>query len=117
MPGSHRQGVPDGYRIEHLTVFAPPDQAFLDLTGQGMDEIADSLARALGRIDDFKAIQAGADCWEMHAAVELLQESVGIHDDERVLLRDWLDENPNSKRADGHVLLGLIVGLTAGEEA
>ena len=82
-----------------------------------MSEITDSLASALGRVDDFKAVQAGADSDGFQAAVELLQESVGIRDDERVVLRDWLDRHRGSKRADGHVLLGLIVGLLAGEEA
>lgn len=75
--------------------------------------MADSLARALDRIEDFQAVQSGAGAGELREAVELLQESVGIRDDERVLLRERLERIRGSERAPGHVLLGLIVGLMA----
>ena len=80
-------------------------------------EITDSLATAFDRIEDFQAVQRSADPIALREAAELLQESVGISDDERVLIRERLDGIGGSKRAPGHVLLGLIVGLMASEEA
>jgi hypothetical protein len=80
-------------------------------------EIADSLATAFDRIGDFRAVQSGAGTEELREAVALLQESVGIRDSERVLLRERLEDISGSDRAGGHVLLGLILGLMASEEA
>jgi hypothetical protein len=80
-------------------------------------EITDSLARAFDRIDDFQSVQAGASSDELRDAVTLLQESVGINDDERSLIAQRLEDIRGTKPAAGSALLGLIVGLMAGEEA
>jgi len=79
-------------------------------------EITDSLASAFDRLADFQSVQSGADADEMLEAVTLLQESVGINDDERVLLRERLTEIRGTKPAAGAVLLGLILGLMAAEQ-
>ncbi|MGI9021358.1 MAG: hypothetical protein ACR2G3_11690 [Solirubrobacterales bacterium] len=81
-----------------------------------MSEINESLATAFDRVADFQAVQAGASCDELAEAVSLLQESVGITEDERILLRERLDEIRGTKPAKGSVLLGLILGLMAAEE-
>lgn len=80
-----------------------------------MTDVATSLERAFARIGDFNSVQHGRPQAELEAAVELLQESVGIDDDARAVLHAQLDGIPGSGRAPGHVLLGLIVGLTAAE--
>ena len=81
-----------------------------------MREITDSLARAFDRIEDFQAVQRDARPDELAGAVECLQESVGVNDDERALFAERLDCIRGSDRAPGHVLLGLILGLMAAEE-
>ena len=80
-----------------------------------MREIADNLVHALERIEDFQSVQSGRGADELREAVELLQESVGINDDERVILREHFERIRGSERAPGHVLLGVIVGLMAAE--
>ncbi len=80
-------------------------------------EITDSVDTAFDRLADFQSVQAGADADQMLEAVTLLQESVGISDDDRVLLRDRLEEIRGTKPAKGAVLLGLILGLMAAAEA
>lgn len=80
-----------------------------------MDEIGDSLARAFDRIDDFEAVQHGRSGEELLDAVLLLQRSVGIGDEARVLIRDRLESIGGAANARGQILLGLIVGLTAAE--
>ncbi|MGH2954089.1 MAG: hypothetical protein ACRDK9_08735 [Solirubrobacterales bacterium] len=82
-----------------------------------MDEISDSVARAFDRIDDFHAVQRGLGAAELLDAVIRLQESVGIVDDTRALLKERLEAIGGSTKAPGHVLLGLIIGLTAAELA
>lgn len=82
-----------------------------------MTEISDSLARAFERIDDFQAVQRGRSAEELGEAVERLQESVGIRGDERSLIVERLDGIRGSDSARGHILLGLILGLLAAEEA
>ena len=81
-----------------------------------MSEINDSLARAFARIDDFEAVQANVGGQELVDAVVRLQESVGIDDEARALIRERLRERDDaSHRAPGHVLLGIILGLVAAE--
>ena len=82
-----------------------------------MNEISDSLARAFDRVDDFQAVQHGASPDDLREAVDLLQESVGIRDAERSLLVERLDEIRGAEFAPAHVLLGLILGLMAAQEA
>lgn len=80
-----------------------------------MNEITDSLGRALERIRDFPAVQAGADCERLFEAVKLLQESVGVRREARRRFAEHLAEIGGSERAPGHVLLGAIVGLIAAD--
>lgn len=80
-----------------------------------MNEITTSLARALDRIDDFEAVQSDRSAEELFDAVVLLQKSVGIGDETRALIRDRLEAIGGARNGRGHVLLGLIVGLTAAE--
>lgn len=82
-----------------------------------MREITDSLAGAFDRIDDFQAVQSGAGAGELRQVVDLLQESVGIGEVERSMLLDRLEGIRGSSLAAAHVLLGLIVGLMASEDA
>jgi len=79
-------------------------------------EITDSLADAFDRVEDFQAVQADATPEGLRESVELLQEAVGIREEERSLIRERLEGIRGSNRAPGHVLLGLIVGLMAREE-
>lgn len=90
----------------------PP--AACDPTGM---EIEESLTRAFGRIADFQAVQRDASADELADAVALLQESVGISDVQRGAVREGIERIAGAERATGHVLLGVIVGLMAGEEA
>ena len=81
-----------------------------------LDEINDSLARAFARIDDFESVQAGVGGQDLIDAVVRLQESVGIDDEARALIGERLRERGDaSRRAPGHVLLGIILGLIAAE--
>ena len=79
----------------------------------GVNEITDSLARAFARIDEFQAVQQGSSNEEPLDAVMLLQESVGIDDQTRTVISERLETHGDVPNARGHVLLGLIVGLTA----
>ena len=79
----------------------------------GVNEITDSLARAFAQIDDFQAVQHGSSEEELLDAVLLLQESVGIGDQTRAVIRERLESHSDVPNARGHVVLGLIVGLTA----
>lgn len=80
-----------------------------------MHEITDSLARAFDRIGDFEAVQAGVTPDELLAAVNRLQESIGIDDRARAMIGERLDGIRGSSKAPGHVLLGLILGLITAE--
>ncbi len=81
-----------------------------------MEEIDDSLARALARIDDFEAVQSRVSGQDLVDAVAHLQESVGLDDEARARIGEWLGERGSaSRRAPGHLLLGVIVGLMAAE--
>ena len=82
-----------------------------------MSEIADNLARAFDRIDDFEAVQSGRTPEQLLDAVVLLQESVGIRDRSRSEISERLSGIEGVPRARGHVLLGVIVGLMAAELA
>lgn len=76
--------------------------------------LADNVARAFDRIADFEAVQRGAGADELLAAVTRLQESVGIDDEARVVLRERLAARGWSS-STGQVALGLVVGLMAAE--
>jgi hypothetical protein len=79
-----------------------------------VSEIADSLARAFDRIDDFWAVQKGSSFEELREAVLLLQQAVGIEDESRRLIHDRLQGLDGFQNASG-VVLGVIVGLFAAE--
>lgn len=73
-----------------------------------VSDITRSLEQALDQIDAFRAIhEPGGVPLE---AVLCLQESVGIDDDSRVLIRERLYENGGG---GSHEFLGLIIGLLA----
>jgi hypothetical protein len=80
-----------------------------------VSDTAATLAAAFDRICDFQAVQAGAGKEELQQAVGLLQESVCINDDERVLLCERLEDVGGFDGHHGHVLLGLILGLMAAQ--
>jgi hypothetical protein len=80
-----------------------------------MQEITDSLGRALDRIADFEAVHSDATRAELLDAVGCLQESVGIGDSTRAVLKHRLLTDENRSKAIGPILLGVIVGLTAAE--
>ncbi|MGH2950494.1 MAG: hypothetical protein ACRDKX_00415 [Solirubrobacterales bacterium] len=82
-----------------------------------VDAITDSLAEALDRIEDFKAVQHDRGTDELLAAVICLQESVGIRDDARALLGERIEALQGKTKATGHLLLGLIIGLSAADLA
>jgi hypothetical protein len=77
--------------------------------------LAQTLQRAFDRLDDFEVVQHGIDSQNLIAAVNLLQESVGITDDERVVIRERLDAR--SAVPKGAVLMGMILGLMAAQLA
>jgi len=79
-------------------------------------EISDDLARAFARIDDFEAVQAGVRGEELAQALARLQESLGVDDEARALIRERLDRRGELWGGGaGHVLFGIIVGLLAAE--
>jgi hypothetical protein len=81
-----------------------------------MDEITDSLERALNRIDDFRAIHEGRLSREDLGPVLRLQESVAIGDSARSLFRDRICEAPDHPaKHPGEVLFGVLVGLLAAQ--
>jgi hypothetical protein len=74
--------------------------------------LATDLSRAFDRLDDFCAVQRAAGGELTVDAVTLLQQAVGVTDDERVVLRERLAaDHPNADA--GAVLLGILVGLMA----
>ena len=80
-----------------------------------MNEISASLARAFKRLDDFQAVQGRASADERLDAVLRLQESVGIGDEARALISERVESTDGRNSPLGHLLLGIIVGLTAAE--
>lgn len=73
-----------------------------------MGDVAKSLEQALDQIEAFKAIhEPGGVPMD---AVMCLQESVGIDDDSRVLIRERLYESGDG---GSHEFLGVIIGLLA----
>ena len=77
---------------------------------------ANGIARAFDRFDDFLAVQRDTRPHpeEFVAALRLLQESVGIADDERDVIRGRLAALDGVDQP-GAVVLGLIVGHLAAE--
>jgi hypothetical protein len=73
--------------------------------------MVDGINGAFDRIDDFLSVQSRAPSVD---AVTRLQEAVGIDDDERAAIRERLDAIGQCDQAGG-VLLGLILGLFAGD--
>jgi hypothetical protein len=77
------------------------------------------LENAFNRLDDFVAVQFGGNGGITLDAVKLLQESLGIQDAERGVIRDRV----GALCADGHnataasVLLGILIGISAREQA
>ena len=81
-----------------------------------VDGIDDSLACALARIDDFESVQAGVRDQDLLDAVVCLQESVGIDDEARARIGEWIQERGRASRhGTGQVLLGIVIGLMAAE--
>jgi len=74
--------------------------------------LIDALQAAFDGLDDFISVQTAEDGDIRLDAVEALQRSVGIDDDERVAFARRLAEMQPGAHA-GAVLLGVIVGLTA----
>lgn len=82
-----------------------------------MDEITDSLNRALDRFDEFRAVQAGRSHeGDGPEPVTCLQEAVGIGDEVRELFRRRIVEaEREAPEKPGEVLFGLILGLLAAQ--
>lgn len=78
--------------------------------------MTDRLAAALKRVEDFNAVQANGGPDELEAAVLCLQQAVGIDQDSRVVLCEGIERISSMENAGG-ILLGLIVGLLAAQEA
>ncbi len=81
-----------------------------------MASMSSELQHAFDRLADFEAVQRGRSMEELIEAVCLLQESVGIDEQARALIRDRLGQRGRVDGA-GTVLLGVIVGLMAAELA
>jgi hypothetical protein len=71
----------------------------------------DPLSDAFDRLDDFVAVQCAAGGITAEA-VELLQRAVGIEDHERALIAQRVEALGANA---GSVLLGVLVGLFAGQ--
>ena len=82
-----------------------------------MNSLPETLAQALDRVADFNAVQRGRGADELADAVNRLQESVGVDDEARAILRDRLAALPGAGPNAGPVLLGIIVGLMAAQLA
>jgi hypothetical protein len=80
-----------------------------------MEEITDSLERALDRIDEFRALHDGAPLEQGIEAVNCLQEAVGIGEEARTLIRERIFEGDESVTRPPEMLLGVIVGLLAAQ--
>jgi len=80
-----------------------------------MDEITDSLERALDRIEDFRLLHGSRPADEQLEAVLCLQEAVGVGDQARALIRERIFNGPEPPSRPVEMLLGLIVGLLAGQ--
>ncbi len=84
-----------------------------------MDEIDESLDRALDRIDQFRMLQNDRPDEGRLEAVLCLQEAVGIGEQTRDLIRERLYEEAGSpgesNERPGAIFLGLIVGLLAAQ--
>jgi hypothetical protein len=75
------------------------------------------LEAAFDRIDDFIAVQLGGPGVMTVGAVELLQESLGVNEAQRAVVRDRvaaLSARGHNASA-GSVLLGVLVGIFASE--
>ena len=81
-----------------------------------MDDLSNRLSVALSRIDDFRAVQHGADRDELAAAVLRLQEAVGIDGESRQVLCEGIDRLHFEQQAVG-VLFGLVLGLLVAQDA
>lgn len=80
-----------------------------------MDEITDSLQRALDRVDGFRAIHAGRDPGDL-GPVRCLYEAVGIGDQALALFHErWEGPTGELTPHETDVLLGLIIGLLAAQ--
>lgn len=79
-----------------------------------MSEMAERIEEALRRIEDFEAVQRGAEPEAIADAVLCLQASVGIDEEARVALREGLEESDRSRQA-GPILLGVLIGLFAAD--
>jgi hypothetical protein len=74
----------------------------------------DRLELAFDRVDDFLAVQRGASGDDLIAAVERLQEAVGIDAAERRLVGRRLAHLDAADRG-GAVLFGMVIALLAAE--
>ena len=75
------------------------------------------LERAFDRLSDFEAVQRGASFADLTDAVARLQESVGIDEDDRALIRERLERRSTASGTHGAVLMGVILGLMAADLA
>jgi hypothetical protein len=76
----------------------------------------DALSTAFDRIDDFVAVQTAARGGITADAVGLLQAAVGIAEEERGTIRERVAGVSPGAHA-GSVLLGILVGLLAAQDA
>lgn len=89
------------------------------LTGDSLAIRSPRLEAAFDRIDDFIAVQLAGTGTLTVDAVNLLQESLGVDEAQRAVVRDRVA----ALRASGHdasaasVLLGVLVGIFATELA
>ena len=77
-----------------------------------MSDVTASLEQALDRIAAFRAIHEPTGV--TGEAVDCLLESVGIDDDDKVLVHERLFEN-DEVRDGASIYLGVIIGLLAAE--
>jgi hypothetical protein len=71
----------------------------------------DQLSAAFDRIDDFVAVQRAAGGITVEA-VDLLQRAVGVEDEQRAVIAQRVEA---LGAPGGAVLLGVLVGLLAGQ--
>ena len=75
------------------------------------------LERAFDRLSDFEAVQRGTSFDDLTDAVARLQESVGIDENDRALIRERLQQRSSAPGTHGAVLMGVILGLMAADLA
>jgi hypothetical protein len=78
--------------------------------------VIDELERACKTIEDFYSVQKGQGQNEMVAALHVLREYAGLSEDATVYYTDWCAGFCGDEHT-GALLLGLLVGLIARQDA